>query len=68
MAETRQNLGPCAWCGKPAVDQVIVRPGRKLRKTALVCKRHRKQFVAQGADTIEHELHRKMESARKRAR
>lgn len=61
-----EGLGLCGWCGEPAVDQVIVVPGRKNRKLAPVCAAHQKKFLKAGQRTLESEVDRKLEAERKR--
>jgi hypothetical protein len=55
----------CGWCQAPAVDLIVTRPGRKHRITAPVCAEHRRQFEAQGLETLGTVEERKIETARK---
>lgn len=61
------DLGPCAWCGEPAVTRVIVVPGRKNRKTTPVCEAHAADFEARGVATTRSKQAEKQERERKRS-
>jgi hypothetical protein len=50
MSESAQ-LDPCAWCGEPAITEVLVVRGRKNRRTKPVCLAHAVQFETQGQIT-----------------
>lgn len=57
----------CAWCGEPAVTDVIVVPGRVKRKTAPVCEAHATEFEERGQMTVRVEVDQKMRRARKKS-
>lgn len=61
------SLGTCTWCDKPAVEQLIVTPGRKNRKLAPVCREHMEKYERQGLETVGTETERKAQAALKRA-
>jgi hypothetical protein len=56
----------CAWCGKEAVTEVVVRPGRSQRKTAPVCEAHAEDFERRGMTTVRVEASNKIMSEVKR--
>lgn len=45
----------CAWCGDPAVTDVITQTGKKHRKTAPVCEDHAQDFESRGMTTVRQE-------------
>ena len=57
---------PCAWCGAPSIDELIIQTGTKNRKTAPVCRDHAREFEARGLDTLRTVVERKLEAERKR--
>jgi hypothetical protein len=55
------ELGPCAWCGEPSVTHLIIVPGKKKRKLAVVCEEHAARFEAQGQMTTRREVELQLE-------
>ncbi len=58
-------LGPCQWCGEQGVTHVIVVPGRKNKRLAVVCESHAQDFESRGQLTTRLEVDRKIETERK---
>lgn len=61
------SLGPCGWCGEPAVTLVVVVPGRARKKYAPVCEEHAVKFEREGQMTQRLEVEKKIEADRKRS-
>lgn len=69
MAEAKaESLGPCQWCGDEGVTHIIVVPGRKNKKLAVVCEVHATRFERAGQMTTRLEVERKLEADVKRSK